>query len=143
MLVSRGPKHKRQATVTFRVVYYLKSQPGKPHYLALGRYPDKHDDPEKVRRLASKIRNAAADDDIDPKRPVMSDLFEDVVKNFIELLRQEEPQLEGDSSALHTYVLPDWRYPQDHSTSITQPGVPTLLDRIQLTQDTKAARASC
>jgi len=28
VLVSRGPKDKRQATVTFRVVYYLKSQPG-------------------------------------------------------------------------------------------------------------------
>jgi hypothetical protein len=27
-LISRGPKHKRQGTVTLRVVYYLKDKPG-------------------------------------------------------------------------------------------------------------------
>src|SRR6266508_5392888 len=40
VLVSRGPKREHKATVTFRVVYYLPSHPGKPLYLSLGRYPD-------------------------------------------------------------------------------------------------------
>src|SRR5262249_48790539 len=40
VLVSRGPKHKRQATVTFRVCYYLRGNSGKPQYVKIGRYPD-------------------------------------------------------------------------------------------------------
>jgi hypothetical protein len=39
VLVSPGPAHKEQATVTLRVCYYLKRQPAKAHYLKLGRYP--------------------------------------------------------------------------------------------------------
>src|SRR5438270_13272253 len=40
VLVSRGPIHKRQGTVTFRVCYYLPSAPGKPRDFAIGRWPD-------------------------------------------------------------------------------------------------------
>jgi hypothetical protein len=39
-LVSRGPASKKQATISLRVCYYLKSKPGKPHYIKIGRYPD-------------------------------------------------------------------------------------------------------
>jgi hypothetical protein len=129
VLVSRGPKDKRQATVTFRVVYYLKSQPGKPHYLKLGRYPDKYSDVDQVRRLASKIRNAAADDDIDPKRPQVSDVFEDVARNFIELHAKKNRSGRETERILHTYVLPDWRYKK--IADIKRSHVTHLLDLIE------------
>src|SRR6516165_412757 len=40
VLVSPGSKHKKQATVTLRICYYLPDRPGVPKYLKLGRYPD-------------------------------------------------------------------------------------------------------
>ena len=52
VLISRGPKHKRKATVTFRVVYYLKDRPGEPRYMKLGRYPDECSDIDGVRDRA-------------------------------------------------------------------------------------------
>src|SRR5262249_18172312 len=65
-----------QATVTFRVAFYLPSIPGKPQYVKIGRYPDgQYTYPYKdsngrdividcnnidaVRRAASDIRNRA------------------------------------------------------------------------------------
>ena len=87
VLVSRGPKHRRQATLTLRVTYYLKDKPGKPRYVKIGRWPDGTytypykgpdnqsitiacSDIEAVRHAASDIRNRAKDQGIDPKRKV-------------------------------------------------------------------------
>jgi hypothetical protein len=39
VLISRGPKEKRQATLSLRVVYCLKDHPSKPRYKWLGKYP--------------------------------------------------------------------------------------------------------
>lgn len=125
VLVSRGPKGKRQATVTFRVCYYLK--PGKPEYVKLGRYPDgSYTYPYKnaktgrdtvvscsdigaMRRAASDIRNRAKDQGIDPRRPVASDVFADVVKEFIELYAKPNNRSWKETERIfNTYVLPEW-----------------------------------
>src|SRR5262245_58719395 len=77
VLVSPGPKHRKQATVTLRVCYYMRDQPGVPKYLKIGRYPDETitrvetsdgketetfpcSDLDAVRNYARDIRNAAA-----------------------------------------------------------------------------------
>ena len=129
VLVSRGPKRQHRATVTFRVCYYL--QPGKPEYVKLGRYPDgqyvypykddsgkdiviRCDDLTKVRAAASDIRNRAKLLGIDPRREVASDIFADVVKNFIELYAVGDPDSPNNRSwketerIFKTYVLPEW-----------------------------------
>ena len=121
VLISRGPKHKRQATLTFRVVYYLKNTPGKPRYLKIGRYPDgaysytvekkqvivKCSDIDAVRRAASTIRDKA-EIGIDPKRPVMTGEFPEMVAKYI------DEQIEGNRTAAETkrifavYLTPEW-----------------------------------
>ena len=124
MLVSRGPKRQHRATVTFRVCYYL--QPGKPEYVKLGRYPDGQyvypykddsgkdivihcDDLTKVRAAASDIRNRAKLLGIDPRRPVASDVFADVVKDFIELYAKPNNRSWKETERIfNTYVLPEW-----------------------------------
>src|SRR5260370_36961739 len=40
VLISRGPQHKRQATVTFRVAFYMIDDRSVPRYMKIGRYPD-------------------------------------------------------------------------------------------------------
>ena len=85
VLISRGPKHKRQATVTLRVVYYLKDKPGVPRYVKLGRYPDDYPDfnLKTVRDTARSVRTKAKEG-IDPKRKTISGNFAEVVARFVD-----------------------------------------------------------
>src|SRR5262245_51979498 len=83
VLVSRGPAHKRQATLTFRVAYYLKSNPGKPRYLALDRYDPNRTDLTDIRDRARQVRIDAQQGN-DPKRPKPTGRFADTVAKFIE-----------------------------------------------------------
>ncbi len=145
VLVSRGPKSKRQATVTFRVVYYLR--PGKPLYFKIGRYPDdeytypykdengkahviKCSDIDAVRRAASDIYNRAKLG-IDPRRPVASDVFEDVVTDFIELHAKNNRSCKETQRIFNTYVLPEWRYLKIGDIT-REKHITPLLDKIQL-----------
>jgi hypothetical protein len=149
VLVSRGPKEKRQATVTFRVCFYLRSLPGKPQYVRLGRYPnDQYVYPykdakgrgividcsniEAVRRAASDIRNRAATMGIDPRRPVASDVFEDVVKDFVELHASKNRSCAETQRIFDRYVLPEWRFKR--ITDIDKDHVTLLLDKIEKRQ---------
>jgi hypothetical protein len=126
VLRSPGPKDKGQSTLTFRVAYYLPSQPGKPQYVKLGRYPDGEyvypykdekgqdlkatcSDIKAIRNAARDIRNRA-EHGIDPKRPVASGLFEDVVKNFLALHAKKNRTFKETERIFSTYVLPEWRY---------------------------------
>jgi hypothetical protein len=135
----------RQATVTFRVVYYMR--PGKPQYLKIGRYPDDTytypykiegakkekviacSDLDAVRDAANDIR-ARARDGNDPRRPVASGLFEDVVSDFIELYAKNNRSWKETERIFNTYVLPDWRYLKIDDITRDKHVTP-LLDKIQ------------
>jgi hypothetical protein len=149
VLVSPGPKGGRQATVTFRVAFYLRGQPGKPQYVKLGRYPDeqytypyrdvrgepivvKCSDIDAMRRAASDIRNRARDQGIDPRRPVASNVFEDVVKDFIELHAKKNRTWKETQRVLDRYVLPKWRHKS--IKDIDKSTVSDLLDKIEKKQ---------
>ena len=146
VLISRGPKHKRQATVTFRVAYYLPSRPGKPLYLKIGRYPDgtytypyKRDaglpgvikcaDIDAVRKVAGNIRERA-ESGLDPKRLVAPDGFAAVVEDFIELYAKKNRSWKETQRIFNTYVLPEWGHLK--IAEITrEKHVTPLLDAIQ------------
>ena len=128
VLVSPGPPQRQEATLTFRVVYYLPSHPGQPRYLALGRYPDKYRDLKDVRRLASTIRNQA-EEGIDPKRPAVATAFAAVASNFIELYAKKNRTWKETQRLLHTYVLPQWG--ELDINAIKRSQVSDLLDRIE------------
>jgi len=146
VLVSRGPKHARQGTVTFRVCFYLKGQPGKPQYLKIGRYPDgKYTYPYKdekgkdividcsniddVRDAARNIRTRAKRG-IDPRRQLASDVFEDVVKNFIDLHAKKNNRSWRETQRIFDrYVLPEWRFKK--MADIDKDHVTALLDKIE------------
>jgi integrase len=145
VLVSRGAKDQRQATVTFRVVYYLR--PGKPMYLKIGRYPDDsfkypwRDDKGREKVIACSdidlVRDAAhairihAKDGNDPRRPVASNLFEDVVTDFIALYAKPKNRSWKESERIfNTYVLPDWRYLKIDEITRERHITP-LMDKIQ------------
>jgi hypothetical protein len=149
VLISRGPKEKRQATVTFRVCFYLRSLPGKPQYIKLGRYPDdtyvypyKDDrgrnivincsDIAAVRRAASDIRNRAATLGIDPRRPIASDVFEDVVKEFLEHAKTKNLSYDETERIFKRYVLPEWK--NLRMGDIDRDRVTALLDKIEKQQ---------
>jgi integrase len=82
VLINRGRRDARSATLAFRTVFYLRTAPGKPVYMSIGRYPDgtysyvdngkKHTiscgDLVAVRRVAGIIRARAEQGD-DPRRP--------------------------------------------------------------------------
>jgi integrase len=106
VLVSRGPKHKRQATVTFRVVYYLKGKPGVPRYKVLGRYPDKSDI-DAMRDAARQTRNDAKAG-IDPKRPKLSGNFAKVAEQFVNDHAKRNRTWEETKRILDLYVVPAW-----------------------------------
>lgn len=143
VLVSRGPKHERRATLTFRVVYYLKTHPGKPHYKKLGRYPDgtfAHtnsagkditvccDDLKAVRTAASEIYNLAKAG-IDPKRPRVSGNFKDQVEDYIEqYVKKRNRTWEETQRIFDRYVLPEWQ--GKNVEDIEKSDVTALLNKI-------------
>jgi integrase len=127
VLVSRGPKRKRKATLTFRVVYYLKDSPGKPRYKALGRYPDEYSDLTAVRLEASEIRNAAKKN-IDPKRKPLSGDIKDVVERFIAEHANTKRTGEEIKRILNVYVVPEWA--DRKIESITKANISELLNSI-------------
>jgi hypothetical protein len=112
--------------VSFRVVYYLNSRPGKPQYLTIGRwaeaegqqfeYPWKDDkgeaivisctDIDAVRHAASAIQSRAARGK-DPRRAEGSDLIEDVAKNFLEA-HSSQRTFKETKRIFATYILPEW-----------------------------------
>jgi hypothetical protein len=128
LLVSPGPAHKEQATLTFRVVYYLPSQPGKPRYFKIGRYPDECPDIDAVRNEAAQIR-IDAKKGIDPKRPALSSAFAKVVEDFIELHAKKNRTWWETERIFNTYVLPHWR--DLDITEIKRSTVTALLDKIE------------
>ena len=107
VLISRGPKNKRQGTLSFRVVYYLKSSPGKPRYLNLGRYEKGVTNLQTIRDAARKARTAAREG-TDPKRPKLTGKFAESVAKFV------TDHAEGNRTAHETkrifavYVTPEW-----------------------------------
>lgn len=127
VLVSRGPKHKRQATVTFRVVYYLPDKPGEPRYKALGRYPDECSDIDAVRRKAAKLRGDAADG-IDPKRRKLSGNFKEIVDQFFDEYARHKRTGEETLRILSTYVVPEWA--EKNIETITKSDVSALMNKI-------------
>jgi hypothetical protein len=144
--VSPGAKG-GSATVTFRVLFYLKHSPGKAQYVKLGRYPveqytywDERGEPivapcsdiDAMRRAASRIRTRAKDQGIDPRRPPISNAFEDVVKDFMELHAKKNRSWPETQRTFDRYVLPQWR---DKSIKdINKNEVTYLLDRIEKKQ---------
>jgi hypothetical protein len=141
-LISRGPEDKRGATISLRVCYYLKSKPGKPQYLKLGRYPDgeyryKENDKEHViscgnldavRDRVAVIR-ANAKNGIDPRREVPSGSFAIVVENFLDLHAKKKRSWKETDRIFRTYVLPEWEGRK--IGDITRADVTALLDKIE------------
>jgi hypothetical protein len=145
VLVSRGPKHRRQATLALRVTYYLKDRPGKPRYVKIGRWPDGTytypykgpdnqsitiacSDIEAVRRAASDIRNRAKDQGIDPKRKTISGDFAEVVERFIDEHAKHNRTGKETARILNLYAVPEWA--DKNIESITKTDVSALLNRI-------------
>ncbi|WP_439924717.1 tyrosine-type recombinase/integrase [Nitrobacter sp. JJSN] len=130
VLVSRGPKHKRQATLTFRVAYYLTDHPGKPRYVSLGRYPDAFPtfNIEDVRAAAANIRSQARQGS-DPRKPKLkTDGFKETVDLFIsDHLKTTRTYAEA-VRILHCYVLPEWA--DKKTEDITKTDVKALLTKI-------------
>ena len=129
VLVSRGPKHKRQATVTLRVVYYLKDKPGVPRYVKLGRYPDDYPDfnIRAVRDAARSVRTKAKEG-IDPKRKTISGNFAEVVARFIDEHAKHNRTGKETERILNLYAVPEWA--DKNIESITKSDVSVLLNRI-------------
>jgi hypothetical protein len=126
VLVSRGPKHKRQATVTFRVVYYLKAHPGVPRYKVLGRYPESSDIKD-MRDAARRIRDEAKEG-VDPKRPRLSGNFAEVAERFINEHAKQNRTWEETKRILDCYVVPAWA--DKNVEQITKSDISTLLSNV-------------
>jgi hypothetical protein len=120
VLRSRGPKNKKQSTLTFRVVYYLPSKPGMPRYKAIGRYPVKYPKTDKdpgidcsdikaVRDRARQIR-IDAKKGIDPKRPQLSGNIKELVERFVEEHSRKKNQCWRETKRIFDrYVVPECR----------------------------------
>ena len=148
VLISRGPKDERQATVTFRVCFYLPSHPGKPHYLRIGSYPnDSYTYPykdEKGRDIViacaniDDVRDAARDArtrakrGIDPRRPVELDVVADVVAKFLDLHARKNRSYDETERIFVRYVLPEWK--NLRMGDIDKARVNALLDKIEKQQ---------
>jgi integrase len=126
VLVSRGPKHRRQATVTFRVVYYLKGKPGVPRYMVLGRYPE-HSNLDVVRDSARQARNDAKAG-IDPKRPKLSGDFAAIAERFVNDHSKQNRTWEETKRILDLYVVPVWA--DRNIENITKSDISDLLTGI-------------
>ena len=135
VLRSRGPKNRRQATLTFRVVYYLPDQPGKPHYKVIGRYPIKYPDTdagpgidcsdiEAVRDRARQIRTQAKAG-VDPKRLRLSGEFSSVVERYIsEHAKRNNHTWTETKRIFDRYIVPEWH---DRKVEEIKKGDVTLL----------------
>lgn len=129
VLVSPGPLGRKRPTVTFRVAYYLKSDPGKARYYSLERLTDETD-LDKVRDRAKLIRIAAKNDGVDPKRPPVSDRFDVVVDAFIEGHAKKHNKHWAETRRIFDrYVLPDWR--DKRIGEIKRFDVTLLLDKVE------------
>jgi hypothetical protein len=142
VLVSPGPKDQRRATVTFRVAYYLKSAPGKPKYIKLGRYPDETydykkegediaarcDDIEAMRAAAYHIRDRA-NRGFDPRHKETSDAFPTVVAEFIEEQKRRIRTWYETERIFNCYVLPEWK--ERRIGEIDRDDVKLLLQKIE------------
>jgi len=107
VLISRGPVHKRQATLTFRVVFYLPDKPGKPHYHRIGRYPDISI--EEARNRAKRIRLDAAEEGIDPKRVRLTGDFNTMIDEYIEDHgKAKQKSWQETERILNLYVVQKW-----------------------------------
>jgi hypothetical protein len=127
VLISRGPKHARQATVTFRVVYYLKDLPGKPRYKKLGRYPSERSDIWAVRDEARAVRVAAQQGN-DPRRPRPTGKFSETVAKFIEEHAEQNRTAAETKRIFDVYVTPEWA--DRNIDDIKKGDVSDLLSRI-------------
>lgn len=150
VLVSRGPADKQQATVSLRVCYYMKGKPGKPRYFKFGRYPDgeysykdrgkEHRIPcsniDALRGRASVLRENAKRHGMDPHNEdgTESDLFADVVKNFLELHAKKRRAYKETERIFNRYVLPEWGNEGQNLKigDIKKKTVAHLLDKIEL-----------
>jgi hypothetical protein len=148
VLISRGAKDQPQATVTFRVCFYLPSMPGKPQYLRIGCYPDEQytypykdeqqrdiviecSDIDAVRDAARDARTRAKRG-IDPRKPVESDAVADVIAKFIDLHASKNRSGDETKRILYRYVLAEWG--KDRIGDIDQDRVTALLDKIEKQQ---------
>jgi hypothetical protein len=129
VLISRGAKHKRQATVTLRVVYYLKDKPGIPRYVKLGRYPNDYPNfnIKAVRDAARSVRTKAKEG-VDPKRKTLSGNFAEVVTRFIAEHAKHNRTWRETERILNLYVVEEWR--DKNIESITKSDVSALLNKI-------------
>jgi Phage integrase family len=129
VLISRGAKHKRQATVTLRVVYYLKDKPGIPRYVKLGRYPDDYLDFNiKAVRDAARAVRTKAKEGVDPKRKTLSGNFAETVERFIAEHAKHNRTWRETKRILNLYVVEEWR--DKNTESITKSDVSALLNKI-------------
>lgn len=107
VLVSRGPVRRRQATMTFRVCYYLPTKPGVARFKKLGRYPDRSDF-KALRDEARAIRTEAAKG-IDPTKPKMTGDFKGAVDRFIEDYAKELQRTWPETKrVLDLYAVSEW-----------------------------------
>jgi hypothetical protein len=127
VLISRGPAHKRQATLTFRVAYYLKDNPGKPRYKSLGRYDPARSDLIALRDLARQLR-IDAQSGIDPKRPKPTGKFADTVTKFIDEHAEQNRTVAETKRIFQVYVTPEWA--DKNIEDIKKGDVSDLLSRI-------------
>ena len=127
VLISRGPAHKRQATLTFRVAYYLKDNPGKPRYKSLGRYDPARSDLIALRDLARQLR-IDAQSGIDPKRPEPTGKFADTVTKFIDEHAEQNRTVAETKRIFQVYVTPEWA--DKNIEDIKKGDVSDLLSRI-------------
>ena len=127
VLVSRGPKDARQATLTFRVCYYLTSNPGKPRYKKIGRYPDERSDLQAVRDEARKVRMDAKAGN-DPKRPKLTGNFADTVARFLDDYAEGKRYRHETKRIFDRYVTPEWA--DKNIEAIDKADVSDLLSKI-------------
>jgi hypothetical protein len=127
VLVSRGPKDKKQATLTFRVAYYLKSNPGKPRYLKLGRYDPARTDLDDIRRKAQRVR-IDAEEGNDPKRPKLSGNFADTVALFLDEYAEGKRYHHETKRIFDRYVTSEWA--DKNIEDIEKADVTDLLSKI-------------
>ncbi len=117
VLLSRGPAHSTKATLTFRVVYYLRDRPGIPRYVKIGRYGDKQapkpdgsyldcSDIDRVRDRANVIR-AEAQSGSDPKRPKLTGAFPQIVDRYIAEYASKNRTWKETKRILDRYVVPE------------------------------------
>jgi integrase len=154
VLVSKGPKHTKRATVSFRAIFYLPSHPGKPHYMKIGRwgpheeftYPWKVEDPDDPKKRITKtikcdnidaVRRAAIDifnrakSGIDPRRPEASGIFEDVVKEYLDD-RKSQRTFNETKYLFETFIVPEWSGKNSKMiTDVKRSDVVKLLDKIK------------